>query len=51
MFHCRVFSRDVTAATLVSLNKGTTVMLVSPTNPTGIELYFYAFALVEKHAH
>ena len=52
MFQCnRVFSRDVTAAMLVSLNKGTTVMLVYPTNPTGIELYSYTFALVEKHAH
>ena len=39
---CRVFSRDVTAAMLVSLNKGTAAMLVSPTNPLGIELYFYA---------
>ena len=52
MFQCnRVFSRDVKAAMLVSLNKGTTVMLVYPTNPTGIELYSYTFALVEKHAH
>ena len=34
----RVFSRDVTAAMLVSLNKGTAAMLVSPTNPPGIEL-------------
>ena len=49
----RVFSRDVTEATLVSLNKetaailvslnkGTSAMLVSPTNPQGIELYDYA---------
>ena len=38
----RVFSRDVTAAMLVSLNKGTAAMLVSPTNPLGIELYSYA---------
>ena len=33
---------DVTAAMLVSLNKGTAAMLVSPTNPLGIELYSYA---------
>ena len=33
-----VFSRDVTAAMLVSLNKGTAAMLVSQTNPSGIEL-------------
>jgi len=38
----RVFSCDVTAAMLVSLNKGTAAMLVSPTNPLGIELYSYA---------
>ena len=35
-------SRDVTEAMLVSLNKGTAAMLVSPTNPPGIELYSYA---------
>ena len=38
-----VFSRDVTAAMLaamlVSLNKGTAAMLVSPTYPPRIELY------------
>mgnify|MGYP006896105218 CR=1 FL=1 len=34
-----VFSRDVTAAILVSLNKGTAAMLVSPTNPPRIELF------------
>ena len=38
----RVFSRDVTAAMLVSLNKGTAAMLVSQSNPPGIELYSYA---------
>jgi len=38
----RVFSRDVTAAMLVSLNKGTAAMLLSPINPPGIELYSYA---------
>ena len=40
----RVFSRDVTAAMLVSLNKATAAMLVSPTNPLEIELYSYANA-------
>ena len=35
----RVFSRDVTAAMLVSLNKGTVALWVSPINPPGIELY------------
>ena len=50
----RVFSRDVTAAMLGALNKGMAAMLVSPTNPLGIELYSYAsvfFVLVQKHAH
>ena len=52
----RVFSRDVTAAMLVSLNKGKAAMLVSPINPPGIEFYSYAFymfpfVLVEKHVH
>ena len=30
------------AAVVVSLNKGTAAMLVSPTNPAGIELYSHA---------
>ena len=34
-----VFSRDVRAAMLVSLNNGTVAMLVSPTYPPRIELY------------
>ena len=34
----RVFSRDITAAMLVLLEKGTAAMLVSPINPPGIEL-------------
>ena len=34
-----MFSRDVTVAMLVSLNKGTAAMLVSPTNLPGIELF------------
>jgi len=33
----RVFSRDVTAAMLVSRNKGTGAMMVSRTNPPAIE--------------
>ena len=40
--NCRVFSRDVTMAMLVSLNKGTVAMLVSLTNPPGIELFYHA---------
>ena len=31
---------------LVSLNKGTVAMLLSPTNPPGIQLYSYANALL-----
>ena len=47
-----MFSRDVTAAMLVSLNKGKAAMLVSPINPPGIEFYSYAnVVLVEKHVH
>ena len=34
-----VFSRDVTSAMLVSLNKGTAAVLVFAINPPGIELY------------
>ena len=37
-----VFSRDVTAAVLVSQNKEMAAMLASQTKPLGIELYFYA---------
>ena len=37
-----VFSRDFTAAMLVSLNKETAAMLVYPTYPLGIELYYHA---------
>ena len=40
----RVFSRDVTLAMLTSLNKGTAAILVSSTNPPGIELSSYANA-------
>ena len=38
----RVFSRDVMTAMLVSLNKGMAAMLVSQTNPPGIQLNSYA---------
>ena len=37
-----MFSRDVTAAMLVSLNKEMAAMLVSPINPPGIELFYHA---------
>ena len=37
-----VFSCDITAAMLVFLNNGMAAMLVSPTNPPGIELYYHA---------
>ena len=37
----RMFSRDVLAAMLMSLNKGMAAMLVSPTNSLGIELYYH----------
>ena len=37
----RVFSRDVTAAMLVYLNKGMAAIMVYQTNPPGIEIYFY----------
>ena len=50
----RAFSRDVTAAMLMSLNKVTGAILVFPTNPAGIELYSYEnifFFLVVKRAH
>ena len=46
-----MFSGDVKVAMLVSPNKGTAIMLVSPTNPPRIELYSYAnvfVVLVEK---
>ena len=38
----RVYSRDVTGAMLVSLNKGMAATLVSSNNPPGIELYYHA---------
>ena len=40
----RAFSLDVSAAILVSQNKETAAMLVSQTNPLGIELFSYANA-------
>ena len=53
----REFSRDVTAAMLMSPNKGTAAILVSfPTNSSGIWTlfsckHFLSFVLVEKHVH
>ena len=38
----RVFSRDVTAAILVSQNNETAAMLVSQTSPVGVQLLSYA---------
>ena len=40
----RVFSHDVTAAMLVSQNYKTAAILVSQTNPVGVELFSYANA-------
>ena len=40
----RVFSHDVMAAILVSQNNETMAMLVSQTNPVGVELFSYAKA-------
>lgn len=49
------FSRAVSAAMCLSLNKGTAAMLVPSVNPPIIELYPYSkgffFFFVEKHAH
>ena len=45
-FHNRVFSHDVKAATLVSLNKGTVAMLMSPNNSPGIQLCYHANAIL-----
>ena len=42
MYLYRVFSHDVTAALLVSQNSETVAMLVSHTNPFGVELFSYA---------
>ena len=50
----RVFSRDVTAAMLVSLNNGTAAMLLYASNPPGIELDSHAnvsFICVEKQGY
>ena len=38
----RVFSNDVTAATLKSQNNETAAMLVSQTHPLGVKLFSYA---------
>ena len=40
----RVFSRDITAAILLSQNNETAAMLVSQTSPLGVELFSYANA-------
>ena len=40
----RVFSHDVAVAILVSHNNETAAMLVSQTNPLGVELFSYAKA-------
>ena len=40
----RVFSHDVMVAILVSHNNKTVAMLVSQTNPVGVELFSYAKA-------
>ena len=40
----RVFSHDVTAAILVSLDNETAAMLVSQNGPVGVELFPYANA-------
>ena len=40
----RVFSHDVTAPILVSQNTETAAILVSQTNPLGVELFSYANA-------
>ena len=42
-------SHDVTAAMLMSPNNEMAVMLVSRSNPPGIESYYYANVFVEKH--
>ena len=39
-----MFSRDVTAAILVSQNDETAAMLVSETSPVGVELLYYVNA-------
>ena len=40
----RVFSLDVTTAIFVSQNNETAAMLLSQTNPVGVELFSYANA-------
>lgn len=48
-----LFSHDVTAAIIVPLNKATPAMIVSRTNPQGIELYIlmltFSSVLTEEH--
>ena len=45
----RVFSHDVKVAILVSHNNKTVGMLVSQTNPVGVELFSYANAFFCSH--
>ena len=40
----RVFSHDVMVAILVSQNNETAAMILSQTNPVGVELFSYANA-------
>ena len=42
---CRVISHDVMAAILVPQNNETAAMLMSQTNPLGVELFSYANTL------
>ena len=44
MRHYRVFSHDVSAAILVSQNNETVAMLVSQTDPLGVQLFSHANA-------
>ena len=48
-----MFSRDVMAVMLVSLNNGTVAMLVSPTDPLGISFtaQMFSFVSVEKEGY
>ena len=45
----RVFSHDVIVAILVPHNNKTAAMLVSQTNPVGVELFSYANAFFCSH--
>ena len=45
----RVFSHDVTAAIMVSLDNETAAMLVSQNGPVGVELFSYANAFFSSN--